>query len=125
MKKLFLYAVRDTALFRHLEQYLGQMTTLFQLVTLPPGSHFTSPLCLELRSSDPIILYAETDNDLQALLESREEYDCFKIILVMRAGEVGTGNKSRLLTPRMIFYLDSDLTNLNYYLQYLFRNTSN
>lgn len=124
MKKLFLYAARDSAAFRHLESFLHRLSFGFRLVTLPPGTRFTSPLSLELRSSDPLVLYAGNDEDLDDLLRLRDEYDSFRILLVMRSCDQANDTRHRLLTPRMVFFLDTNLRSLPHYLRNLFRQAA-
>jgi len=124
MKNYFLYTARDSDTFRHIEHFLKRLPVNARLITLPPGSQFTSPLCLELRSNDILILVAEEEQDINDLLILHDEYDSFRILLIVRNEQQLTANNYRLLTPRMVFCLDSNLDDLPAYLINLLKSKS-
>ena len=116
MHNLFVYAPHDSVTFRRVDMLLRNVSLSARLVILPPGSQFTAPACLDLRSNDIIILVTENDADIDHLLELSDEYQDFRIILVLPNSEVISGNKHQLLTPRLMIYLDSNLDGIFQYL---------
>ena len=116
MHNLFVYAPRDSVTFRRVDMLLRNVSLLARLVILPPGSQFTAPACLDLRSNDIIILVTENDDDIDHLLELSDEYHNFRIILVMPNSDVLSSGKHQLLTPRLLIYLDSNLEGIFQYL---------
>jgi hypothetical protein len=122
MKKIFLYAAKDSDEFQSVEHFLSQLRLGGTLITLPPGSQFTSPLCLELRSNDILILFAQNEEDINDLLVQRDEYESFRILLIMKNKQQISESKYLLLTPRLVFYLDSNMDDLPGYLKNLFNN---
>lgn len=124
MKNIFLYAPRDSAAFRQVEAHIRRIPWAGHLITLPPGSCFTSPLCLELRSNDIIILFALDDEDIDALLELRDEYESFRIILIMNNAQQVSDNRYTRMCPRFVAYLDSSIGEVSEYLMHIFRKSS-
>ena len=59
MNNVFLYAAKDSKSYRQVEEYLVNLSFDEKIIILPPGSQFSSPLCLHLRSNDVIVLYIE------------------------------------------------------------------
>ena len=121
MRNFFFYAPRDSQIFRQIEEILRQMPVSARLITLPPGSQFTAPACLELRSNDVVILFAEHDDDIEQLLTLSDEYMNFRILLVMPRSATPPMIQYRLLTPRLLVYLDDNLNDLFQYLQKTFK----
>ena len=119
MKNFFLYAARYSETFRWIEHFLSKIHPDGTLITLPPGSEFTSPLCLQLRSNDILILFAQDEEEINDLLALRDEYESFRILLVMKNQLQISGSKYPLLTPRFVFYLDSNMDDLPGYLKNL------
>lgn len=124
MRNLFLYAPRDSATFRGVEHFLGSMHLKGRLITLPPGSQFTSPLCLQMRSNDILILFAHDEEDIAQLLSLRDEYESFRILLIRKQAPAAGDNRQSLLTPRFVFTLDSNMDDLHGYLQKVLDNTT-
>lgn len=91
------------------------------LITLPPGSGFDSPLCLHLRSNDVIILFALDDADISELLALRDEFESFRIVLIMDNQQKITNNKYSHLLPRFVAYLDHTMDNATEFIANLFR----
>jgi len=52
-------------------------------ILLPGGDGLTSPLCLNLRSGDIIILYAENDYAIESLLAMKKDLEDFRILLII------------------------------------------
>jgi hypothetical protein len=122
MKNFFFYATRDSETFRWVEHFLSHLHLDGTLITLPPGSEFTSPLCLQLRSNDIFILFAQNEKDINDLLTLRDEYESFRIVLLMKNEQQAIDSKYQLLTPRFVFFLDSNIDDLSAYLKNLIKN---
>lgn len=123
MNNVFLYATRDSKLYRQVEGYLVNLSFDGKLVVLPPGSQFSSPLCLQLRSNDIVILFAETDEDVDKLIAMRNEYENYKIILITKNEEHVEGGKLMVLSPRFIAYLDNNIEGVLDYIINIFRKS--
>ena len=124
MRNLFVYAPHDSATFRRVDMLLREVSLFARLVILPPGSQFTAPACLDLRSNDVMILVAENEADIDHLLELSDEYQSFRIVLIMPRSDLTYGNKLRLLTPRLLTSLDGNLDDLVQYLHKAFKPLS-
>jgi hypothetical protein len=121
MNNVFFYAARDTEAYRLVKKYLTGLPFNGTLITLPPGSEFTSPFCLQLRSNDFIILFAEDEEDIAHLLALREEFDCFRIILVRNNEDHLKNNSFHLLSPRLIASFDTNIEEVSAYLASIFK----
>jgi hypothetical protein len=121
MKNIFLYAPRESESFRRVEDYMRQLPLNSTVITLPPGSRFDSPLCLHLRSNDVIILFALDDADINELLDLREEYENFRILLIMDNEINITNNKYSHLSPRFVAYLDSNIDDATEFIANIYR----
>jgi hypothetical protein len=121
MRNLFLYAPHDSATFRRVDIVLRNLSLFARLIILPPGSQFTSSACLDLRSNDVIILVAENEADIDHLLELADEYQSFRIVLVMPTDDQLPSSKYQLLTPRLLTSLDGNLESLFQYLKKAFK----
>jgi hypothetical protein len=121
MHNLFIYAPHDSATFRRVDMLLRNVSLFARLILLPPGSQFTAPVCLNLRSNDVIVLVAENDDDIDHLLELSDEYQSFRIVLVIPSNDALSGSKYQSLTPRLITCLDVNLDDLFQYLNKAFK----
>lgn len=124
MRNLFVYAPHDSATFRRVDMLLRNLSLFARLITLPPGSQFTSPACLDLRSNDVIALVAENEADIDHLSELSDEYQSFRIVLIMPTDDQLPSSKYRLLTPRLLVSLDGNLDDLVQYLKKAFKPLS-
>lgn len=124
MRNLFVYAPHDSATFRRVDMLLRNLSLFARLITLPPGSQFTAPACLDLRSNDVITLVAENEVDIDHLLELSDEYQSFRIVLIMPTDDQLSSSKYRLLTPRLLVSLDGNLDDLIQYLKKAFKPLS-
>ena len=124
MRNLFVYAPHDSATFRRVEMLLRNVPLFARLVVLPPGSQFTAPACLDLRSNDVIVLVAENDADIDHLLELSDEFQSFRIVLVIPSSDALTGNKYQSLTPRLTTCLDINLDDFFRFLNKAFKPLS-
>jgi len=121
MNNIFLYAPRESKPFRRVEDLMGQLPFDSTLITLPPGSGFESPLCLHLRSNDVVILFALDDADINELLALRDEYESFRIVLIIDNQQQITNNKYSHLLPRFVAYLDHTIDDATEFLANMFR----
>lgn len=124
MRNLFVYAPHESSTFRRVEMLLRNASLFARIVLLPPGSQFTAPACLDLRSNDVIVLAAENDTDIDHLLELSDEFQSFRIVLVIPSSDALTGNKYQSLTPRLITCLDVNLDDLFQFLNKAFKPLS-
>lgn len=124
MRNLFVYAPHESSTFRRVEMLLRNASLFARIVLLPPGSQFTAPACLDLRSNDVIVLVAENDTDIDHLLELSDEFQSFRIVLVIPSSDALTGNKYQSLTPRLITCLDVNLDDLFQFLNKAFKPLS-
>lgn len=124
MRNLFVYAPHESSTFRRVEMLLRNASLFARIVLLPPGSQFTAPACLDLRSNDVIVLAAENDTDIDHLLELSDEFQSFRIVLVITNSDALTGNKYQSLTPRLITCLDVNLDDLFQFLNKAFKPLS-
>lgn len=124
MRNLFVYAPHESSTFRRVEMLLRNASLFARIVLLPPGSQFTAPACLDLRSNDVIVLAAENDTDIDHLLELSDEFQSFRIVLVIPNSDALTGNKYQSLTPRLITCLDVNLDDLFQFLNKAFKPLS-
>jgi len=121
MNNVFFYAARDTEAYGQVKIYLMDLPLNGKLIALPPGSEFTSPFCLQLRSNDFIILFAEEEEDIAHLLALRDEFDCFRIILVLKDEDRLENNRFHLLSPRLIASFDTNIDEVSAYLARIFK----
>lgn len=120
MHNVFLYSASDSVNYRHVEEYLKTLSFV-RLIVLPPGSKFTSPLCLHLRSNDLIILFANDNEEINELLSLRDEFDSFKILLILKNEKQTKENNYIHLSPRFISYLDNTIEDVSEYLHSIFK----
>lgn len=124
MRNLFVYAPHESSTFRRVEMLLRNASLFARIVLLPLGSEFTAPACLDLRSNDVIVLAAENDTDIDHLLELSDEFQSFRIVLVIPSSDALTGNKYQSLTPRLMTCLDVNLDDLFQFLNKAFKPLS-
>ncbi len=125
MHNIFLYAVRESEGFRQVEESLTRCPLDIHVRTLPPGSAFTSPLSLELRSNAVLLLFALDDADIEEFLRLRHEYASFRIILIFNNEQHITNNRSSLLSPRFVAYREDGLEDVIEYVANIFRKETN
>lgn len=116
MKRYFLYTPRDSEAFRRFEEYLRSQPIPGQLVTLPPGTGLTSSQSLEMRSNDPLVLFAATAAEMDELLKLSEDCGSFKLALVVNDGRLVGPEVHRRLTPRLICAIATNIDDLPPYL---------
>jgi len=80
------------------------------MTILPAGSLFLSPLALKLRSGDLLLLFAANTEDLRELLTLRNDFNDFRIILIL--GDSTILREAYSLRPRFIALYDETITKL-------------
>lgn len=121
MQNIFLYATRGSDSLSLVEEVLKKIPFTVNVVVLPPGSGFTSPASLEMRSNDLLILFAVDDSDIEQFISLRDEYESFRLILIMNRHNDITTNRYSLLSPRFVAYCESNLNEVIEYLSNIFR----
>jgi len=121
MHNIFLYAARDSQSYRQVEKYLANMSFNGEFIFLPPGSRFSSPSCLHLRSNDIFILFADNDEDMTELCSLHGEYEEFRIILIVKDESQIQKNKFNNISPRFIASLDSNIDDVSKYIHSVFK----
>ncbi len=103
---IFFYAGTMSIAGKHyLEKLLG-LAELKNITILPEGSLFLSPLALELRSGDLIILFVADTQELDKLIALKNEFNDFRIILILVDSDSQTIRKAHLLQPSFITFLE-------------------
>ncbi len=103
---IFFYAsTMSTAGKHYLKKLLG-ISELENITILPEGSLFLSPLALKLRSGDLIILFVADKQELDKLVTLRNEFNDFRIILILVNSDSETIRKAHLLQPSFITFLE-------------------
>ncbi len=66
-----------------------------------------------IRNGDMMILYAGDDAELGELVEHREVFEEFRIILIVGEDESRNDSRCHLLKPRYIASIDTDVSEMN------------
>ena len=82
------------------------------LRVLPGGSQFKSPRSMELRSGDIVILYAETETDLEALVAIQDFLETFRIILIVADSTLLRNGRYHSLKPRFTTQIGENIDKL-------------
>lgn len=90
---------------------LESLPRLAGLNILQPGSCLKTVGSMAARSGDIMILYAACDKDIDFLLEIREHFDPYRVILVAGGKHLIDG-RHYSLAPRYTISLDQDLSQL-------------
>lgn len=79
---------------------------------LPGGSELKTPLAMELRSGDIIILYAENREGIDNLVAIRNVFDTFRIILLFGEEDLIRYGHHFLLNPRYTLPIGKKMNSL-------------
>lgn len=105
----FFYAAASTACCspcnyptcsRRCHAMLDALPELQNLKILPGGSKFKTPLSMELRSGDILILYAADREEIDALVSIRDYLETFRVILIVGTDELLEYGRHHHLNPR-------------------------
>lgn len=116
MRRYYLYTPKDSEAFRRFEEDLRSQVMFAQMVTLPPGTGLTSSQSLEMRSNDPLVLFAATAAEMNELLKLGEECGSYKLALVVDDDRLVSPEVHRRLTPRLICVIAANIDDLPQYL---------
>ena len=100
---------------------LQELPILESMTILPAGSLFLSPLALKLRSGDLLLLFAANTEDLKELLTLKNEFNDFRIILIL--GDSTILREAYTLRPRFIALHDEAITRLEAVIKKTVRST--
>jgi len=82
--RVFLYAAKKSSSHIHFTNTLFGLIPSHEIIVLPEGCKFVSYLSFKMRSGDLLILFAENKAELDELMELADEYEPFRVILVMK-----------------------------------------
>jgi len=97
--RVFLYAAKKSPSHVHFTNTLLGLIPSHEIIVLPEGCKFVSYLSFKMRSGDLLILFAETKEELDELMELADEYEPFRIILVMKEYSEETERLVQSLRP--------------------------
>ena len=110
MARLYCYAMEESAGYRHIRETLGSVMSRYNPIFLPCGSPFSSREWLALRSCDILLLYADTSSELDMLTAMREQFENYRILLLLNTNLEQLISQGLLLNPRYVAtddYLES------------------
>lgn len=112
MDNIFLYTAEDSPSFHQAAEQIQCLDLTSPVFILPPGSQFTSPLSLNMRGNDILVLFLKTREDLHHLHLLDDELDSFRVVLLI--GDEHLFAKDDLLpfSPRFIAYLHQNMNEL-------------
>ena len=96
---------------------LNQVPVLNDMSILPGGSKLQTPVSMELRSGDILLLYAADETDLADLLSLKGYIDSFRIILIVGSDELTQSNEYHQLMPRYTTTLNQSMEKLGAVIQ--------
>jgi hypothetical protein len=82
------------------------------MIVLPGGSQLQTPISMELRSGDILILYAGDKEDLEALVSIKDVFETFRVILIVGEDSLLEHGQHYRLTPHFTTTLGKDMDKL-------------
>lgn len=112
MDNIFIYTAEDSPTFHQAVEQIQCLDLTSPIYILPPGSQFTSPLSLNMRGNDILVLFLKTRDDLSHLHQLDDELDSFRVVLLI--GDELPFARDDLLpfSPRFIAYLHQNMNEL-------------
>jgi len=107
--RIFLYAAKQSPSQVRFTNDLYGLVSSHEMIVLPEGCKFTSPLCFKMRSGDLLILFAANKAELEELLQLEDEYESFRIILVLGEYNEETEKLVQPLRPCFVSSSESPL----------------
>jgi hypothetical protein len=92
---------------------LKKIQALKDVTVLPGGSYFTTYRSMDIRSGDLMILYAGNAKELGELVENKEIFEAFRIILIVGDDQCVNDGRCHLLNPRYVASIGTDAEELN------------
>ena len=111
--KIFFYGGSAAKEEQQFAEKLLQRPCFAKMAILPGGGELISPLSLELRGGDLLILCAASIESFESLLRIHKKFEDFRIILILPHQDNELIRKSHLLRPRYITSLSDKLTDLD------------
>lgn len=112
MRKVYLYTPEETLLYQKMRSSFLPLFEQEEVIELKPGSGFSDPRCINLRSGDLFILYASTPADLTNLSKYSSDFSDYRIILIAENTIPDPYRAGLALHPRFTVLADSDLFEL-------------
>ncbi len=106
---IFFYANTVSTLSNHWLSHLIQFPELKNISILSGPSLFASPLALNVRSGDILILFAGNVEGFEHLLSLKDDLIDFRIILILADSSSKTIQKAHLLQPSFIACYEDDI----------------
>lgn len=91
---------------------LEEVRNANDMVVLPGGSQLQTPVSMELRSGDILILYAGDKEDLDALVSIKDVFDTFRVILIVGEDSLLQYGHHYRLTPHFTTALSKNMDRL-------------
>lgn len=109
---IFFYAASSSSTSKECLEKLQKISALERMTILSGQSLFLSPLSLNLRSGDLIILFAANREDLNELVALQHDFKDFRIILILEDRDNATVRKAHLLQPSYITFAEEQSVSL-------------
>jgi len=110
--RIFLYAAKQSPAQVRFANSLYERIPGHEMIVLPEGCKFTSPLCFKMRSGDILVLFAENKTEINELMELADEYEPFRLILVLGACDEHTERLVQSLRPCFVATSDVNLDDI-------------
>ena len=94
-------------------EMLNSLLSIGELVILPGGSRLNCDSSMMMRNGDLIILYAADSYDLDDLIDCRDIFDPFRVVLVFGNDRLLTSFNYHLLKPRFLALLNGNTEKLD------------
>jgi hypothetical protein len=88
---------------------LEEVRSANDMVVLPGGSQLQTPISMDLRSGDILILYAGDKEDLDALVSIKDVFDTFRVILIVGEDSLLHYGHHYRLTPHFTMALGNSM----------------
>lgn len=92
--------------------FLEEVRDANDMIVLPGGSQLQTPISMELRSGDILILYAGDKEDLDALVSIKDVFDTFRVILIVGEDSLLQHGHHYRLTPHFTTTLSTNMDKL-------------
>ena len=112
MDNIFMYSAVDSPSFRQAAELIQHLDLVSPVYVLPPGSQFTSPLSLNLRGNDILLLFLQTKDELGHLHLLDDELDSFRVVLLIGGEQPFAKDDLLPFSPRFIAYLHQNMNEL-------------
>ena len=111
--KIFFYGGQTEIREQQFAETLQQRACFANMVILPGGRELLSPLSLELRGGDLLILCAASLESFESLLRIHKKFEDFRIVIILPRQDNDLVKKSHLLRPRYITSFSGNMDELD------------